>query len=201
MKQELSPEAPPGPLFYVDYRQRPGQASRVSIVVEGGGPDIGVTAQRMLRELDPTLPLQVRNVADTFDRSLSGRRFNLLLIALFGVTALVLAVLGTYGLISFLVAQRRREIGIRLALGADARSVVRLVVLRAARIALAGAVIGLGAALLMRQLVDGLLYSVTPNDPATLAGAILVSAGAVIAASLVPAWRATTISPTETLRA
>ena len=199
--RELSPEAPPGPLFYVDYRQRPGHGSRVSVVVAGGGPDLGVTAQRILRELEPSVPLQVRTVAGAFDAAFNGRRFNLLLIAVFSATALGLAVLGTYGLISFLVAQRRREIGIRLALGADVRSVVRLVVWRAARLALAGAVVGLGAALLMRQLVDGLLYSVSPTDPATLVGAILVTTGAVIAASLVPAWRATTISPTETLRA
>jgi predicted permease len=198
--RELSPEAPPGPLFYVDYRQRPGHASRVSILVSGGGPDLGVTAQRILRELEPSVPLQVRTVADTFDAALSGRRFNLLLIAVFGATALALAVLGTYGLISYLVAQRRREIGIRVALGADVRSVVRLVVWRAARLALAGAVVGLGAALLMRKLVDGLLFSVSATDPATLVGAILATAGAVVGASLVPAWRATTISPTEALR-
>ena len=198
--RELSPEAPPGPLFYVDYRQRPGHGSRVSLVVDGGGPDLGVTAQRIARELEPAAPLQVRMVADTFDAALSGRRFNLLLIAVFGATALGLAVLGTYGLISYLVAQRRREIGIRLALGADTSSVVWLVARRAALLALAGVVIGCGAALLLRQLVDGLLFSVSPTDPATLAGAILVTAGAVVAASLVPAWRATGISPTEALR-
>jgi predicted permease len=198
--RELSPEAAPGPLFYVDHRQRPGHGSSVSVVVEGGGPEVGVTAQRILREIEPALPLQVRTLADAFDSSLSGRRFNLLLIAVFGATALGLAVLGTYGLISFLVAQRRREIGIRLALGADVRSVVWLVVRRAARLALAGAALGLGAALLMRQLVDGLLFSVSATDPATLVGAILVTAGAVVAASLVPAWRATAISPTAALR-
>jgi hypothetical protein len=198
--RELSPEAPPGPLFYVDYRQRPGHASRVSLVVEGGGPDLGVAAQKIVRELEPTVPLQVRAVADTFDAALSGRRFNLLLIAVFGATALGLAVLGTYGLISYLVAQRRREIGIRLALGADTSSVVWLVARRAAQLAVVGVVVGCGAALLLRQLVDGLLFAVSPTDPATLAGAILVTAGAVIAASLVPAWRATGISPTEALR-
>jgi predicted permease len=198
--RELSPEAAPGPLFYVDYRQRPGQASRVSIVVSGGGPDLGVTAQRLLRELEPHVPLQVRAVADTFDAALSGRRFNVVLIAVFGTTALGLAVLGTYGLISYLVAQRRREIGIRLALGADTVKVLRLVVWRALRLALAGAVAGLVVALLLRQLVDGLLFAISPTDPTTLAGAILITAGAVIAASLLPAWRATNISPVETLR-
>lgn len=198
--RELSPEAAPGPLFYVDYRQRPGHASRVSIVVSGGGADLAVTSQRILRELEPNVPLQVRHVAELFDASVSGRRFNVVLIAVFGTTALGLAVLGTYGLISYLVAQRRREIGIRLALGADTVKVLRLVVWRAMRLALAGAVAGLVAALFLRQLVDGLLFAISPTDPATLAGAIVITAGAVVAASLLPAWRATNISPVETLR-
>jgi predicted permease len=198
--RELSPEAAPGPIFYADYRQRPGQASRVSVVVAGGGPDLGLTAQRVMRELEPNVPLQVRAVADTFDAALSGRRFNVILIAVFGATALGLAVLGTYGLISFLVAQRRREIGIRLALGADSVRVLRLVIWRAMRLALAGAIAGLVAALFLRQLVDGLLFAISPSDPATLTGAIVVTTGAVIAASLLPAWRATNISPVETLR-
>jgi hypothetical protein len=198
--RELSPETTPGPLFYVDYRQRPGHGSRVSVVVSGGAPEIGVTAQRILREVEPNVPLQVRPVAETFDAALSGRRFNLVLITAFGAAALVLVVLGTYGLISYLVAQRRREIGIRLALGADTRNVLRLVVWRAARLALAGAATGLVAALLLRQAIDGLLFAISPTDPATLAGSILVAAGCVIAASIVPAWRATSISPVETLR-
>jgi predicted permease len=198
--RELSPETAPGPLFYVDYRQRPVHASSVSVVVSGGGPDIAVTAQRIMRELEPNVPLQVRNVADTFDAALNGRRFNLVLITAFGAAALGLAVLGTYGLISYLVAQRRREIGIRLALGADTRRVLWLVVWRAARLALIGAAAGLAAAVVLRQAVDGLLFAISPSDPATLAGAIVVTAGAVIGASLVPAWRATNISPVETLR-
>jgi ABC-type antimicrobial peptide transport system permease subunit len=172
----------------------------VSVVVSGAGSEIGVTAQRILRELEPDVPVQVRLVADTFDDALNGRRFNLMLITAFGAAALALAVLGTYGLISYLVAQRRREIGIRLALGADTHNVLRLVVWRAARLALAGAAAGLGAAVLLRQAIDGLLFAISPTDPATLAGAIFVAAGSVVAASFVPAWRATTISPVETLR-
>jgi ABC-type antimicrobial peptide transport system permease subunit len=198
--RELSPEAPPGPVFYADYRQRPGHGARVSVVVEGGSADLGATAQRLLREIDPSVPLQVRTIEDAFDAALSGRRFNLVLISVFGAAALVLAVLGTYGLISFLVAARRREIGIRVALGADRANVVGLVVWRGARLALAGAAIGLVAALLMTKLVDGLLFSVTASDPLTLTAAVAATCVPVVAASVIPAWRATGISPTETLR-
>jgi hypothetical protein len=199
--RELTPEAPPGQLFYVEYRQRPGQGSRASLVVEGGTPDLGVLAQRALRELDPDVPLQVRRIEDAFDAALSGRRFNLTLVSAFGLVALGLAVFGTYGLISFLVSQRRREIGIRLALGAQSVKVVRLVMERAARLAGLGAAIGLVAALWATTLIDGLLFSVSATDPITLTVAVGAACVAVIAASLIPAWRATAISPIETLRA
>lgn len=198
--RELSPETTPGPLFYVDYRQRPVQASTASVVVTGGG-DIGVAAQRILREINPELPLRVRRVEDAFDAALGGRRFSLLLIMVFGAAALGLAVLGTYGLISYLVAQRTREIGIRLALGASARTVLGLVIGRGARLALAGSVVGLGAALLLSRLVEGMLFGVSPTDPAALAAVVVVTTAAVVAATIGPAIRAMRVSPTETLRA
>jgi ABC-type antimicrobial peptide transport system permease subunit len=154
----------------------------------------------VLREVDAELPLRVRALDDAFDQALKGRRFNLVLISAFGIAALALAALGTYGLISYLVTQRSREIGIRLALGAAPGSVVRLVAMRGARLAAIGGVVGLVAASLMTGLVDGLLYSVSPSDPAPLAGAVAVPLGAVVLASLLPATRAARISPTETLR-
>jgi predicted permease len=198
--RELSPEAEPGPLFYVDHRQRPRHGSQISVVVAGGGPGIGGAAQRVLREVDAELPLRVRAIEDAFDAALQGRRFNLVLITAFGLAALGLAVLGTYGVISYLVTQRAREIGIRLALGAAPMSVVALVALRAVRLAVAGGAIGLAAALLLRGLVDGLLFAISPSDPATLAVAAAVTLSAVVAAGLVPAARAARLSPTETLR-
>jgi predicted permease len=198
--REITPEAAPGPTFYADFRQRPGQAARASIVVDGGDATLASSAQRILRELAPDVPIQVRSLADVFDAALRGRRFNLVLIAVFALTALVLAVAGTYGLVSVLVAQRRREIGIRVALGADTRSVLSLVMWQATRLAAAGAAVGLAASLLMTRLVDGLLYRVEPSDPATLASAALIVTIAVMAASVPPAWRAASVAPTESLR-
>lgn len=198
--REITPEAAPGPMFYADYRQRPGQAARASIVVEGGDTTLAANAQRILRELAPGVPVQVRTLADAFDAALRGRRFNLVLITVFALTALVLAVAGTYGLISVLVAQRRREIGIRVALGADTTSVLALVMRQAARLAAIGAAVGLAASLLMTKLVDGLLFSVEPTDPPTLAAAAVVVSLAVVAASVVPAWRAASVAPTDALR-
>jgi predicted permease len=198
--RELTPESEPGPLFYVDYRQRPGQASQVSVVVSGPAPGVMASAPRILREIDPALPVEVGTIEDAFDAALRGRRFNLTLIAAFGVVALGLAVLGTYGLIGYLVAQRTREIGIRLALGAAPSSVVRLIAGRGARLAGAGLIVGLGASLLLTGAVRGLLFAVSPTDPLSLASVAAVTAAAVVLASLVPAWRAARLSPIDTLK-
>lgn len=199
--RELTPEAEPGPLFYVDHRQRPRQGSRASIVLAGAPEGVGVTAQRILRSFDANLPLRAEEVADAFDGALSGRRFNLLLSAAFGAFALGLAVLGTYGLMSYLIAQRTREIGIRLALGASPAAVVRLIVASGTRLAAAGIVVGLGAVWLVTGLVAGLLYGVSPADPVSIGGVVAMTGVAVVLASLVPARRASRISPTEPLRA
>lgn len=198
--RELSPEASPEPLFYVDYRQRPRQAGSISVVVAGRTTDVGTAAQRILRELDPDVPVQVRMIDDAVDAALQGRRFNLTLISAFGLAALGLAVLGTYGLISYLVTQRTREIGIRLALGAAPSAVVALIAWRGARLAAAGIAIGLVMAMFMTSLVDGLLFAIPASDPVSLAGVSVMTAVAVVLASLLPALRAARISPTETLR-
>jgi ABC-type antimicrobial peptide transport system permease subunit len=198
--RELSPEANPGPLFYVDHRQRPRQGARASVVVAGAPAGVGVTALKILRSLDPELPLRAETVAAAFDASLRGRRFNLLLSSAFGVFALGLALLGTYGLMNYLIVQRTREIGIRLALGASRSSVVRLVVANGTRLAALGIALGLGAAWLLAGLIAGLLFRVSAMDPASLFGVVALTAGAVVAASAGPAWRASRISPTETLR-
>ncbi|MEZ5319536.1 MAG: ABC transporter permease [Vicinamibacterales bacterium] len=199
--RELSPETPPGPLFYVDYRQRPGHASGFSIVV--AGPESArqpQVMQRIVRDLDAGLPVTIHSIEDAFDAALSGRRFNLLLIMVFGLAALALATLGTYGLITYLVAQRTREIGIRMALGAGTASVMRLILGAGLRLAAVGTVIGVAASLGLSRLLDGLLFAVSATDPAAYAIVIVATIGAVLAASLVPALRATRIPPTESLR-
>jgi predicted permease len=199
--RELSPETPPGPLFYVDYRQRPGQASRFSVVVTGStaGAQAPVV-QQVVRELDPTLPVTLRTIEQSLDAAMSGRRFNLVLITAFGIAALALATFGTYGLITYMVMQRTREIGIRLALGAETRSVVRLVVGAGLRLAMIGTLVGLAVSLWLSRLIDGLLFSVSATDPAAIAMVVAATTAAVAVASLVPAIRAARVSPTESLR-
>ena len=137
--RELTPETPPSPLLYASYRQRPNSIWRFSVVLRGPDPDvIGPSVQRAVREVAPEIPVQLRTMQGAFSTALTGRRFSLVLITVFGGTALLLATFGLYGLISYLVAQRTREIGIRMALGAKSADLLKLIVGKGARLALYG---------------------------------------------------------------
>jgi predicted permease len=200
--RELTIEQPPAPLFYTFYRQRPNAVWRVSFVVRGPAPDsLAGVVPRLVREVDPDLPFQIRTVSQAFDTALSGRRFSLLLISVFGGSALVLAMLGLYAVIAYVVQQRTREIGIRMALGATPGALFRLVAGRGVLLALAGGAVGVAGVLLLGPVaVDNLLFGVTPKDPAVLGTVAAVTIVASLAASLLPATRATRVSPVESLR-
>ena len=172
--REISPETVPGPMFYGYYQQRP--TSRVSIVVKSTTPTALTTAARQIvRTVDPEVPLQIRTVEDAFDRALAGRRFSLLLIGVFSACALVLATLGVYGLMAYLVSQRTREIGIRLALGAESTDVVALIVGRGVWLAVIGVTIGSLGALGLTRLLDGMLFGVSATDPIAFASVIALT--------------------------
>src|SRR5262249_29255493 len=137
---------------------------------------------------------------EAFDRALAGRRFSLILIAAFSACALVLATLGVYGLMAYLVSQRTREIGIRLALGAESTDVLRIVVGRGVRLAIFGVIIGAVAALGLTRLLGGMLYGVTATDPIAFLSVMALTMIAVLAASYLPARRALRVAPVEALR-
>jgi ABC-type antimicrobial peptide transport system permease subunit len=131
---------------------------------------------------------------------LAGARLATWLLGFFAGVALLLAGLGIYGTIAYLVRQRFREFGIRMALGARRGAIFRMVVGRGLALAAAGAALGLGAALLLQRAVSGLLYELSPTDPATYAGVVALLALAALAASYLPARRATRVDPVTTLR-
>jgi putative ABC transport system permease protein len=197
--RELSPERLPGPLVYASYRQR--LASRFNIVVRTAAPEaIAPQLAALVRELDPELPVQMRTTEEALDRALAGRRFSLTLVAVFGVTALVLATFGVYGLIAYLVAARTREIGIRLALGAESGDVLRMVLGKGLVLTGVGLAVGLGASLGLTQWLKGMLFGISATDPIAFGGVLLLTIAAVLLASYLPARRAIKVTPVVALR-
>jgi putative ABC transport system permease protein len=192
----------PQPTLYAHYRQRPLATSRFTYVLHGTAPPGAViaSARRMVHDLDPELPPRFRTLTEIYSGSLADRRFNLLLLGVFGVTALLLAALGIYGVTAYSVARRTQEIGVRVALGAQRSDVVRLVLAQALGLAVAGVGIGLLAGLAITRLMRGLLYGVTPTDPVTLAAVPLFLIVIAVLAAYFPARRATRVDPVIALR-
>jgi len=147
------------------------------------------------------LPLaKVATLMTLVDDSMSQPRFSMLLLACFGLLALLLASIGMYGVISYSVMQRTREIGIRMALGAERRSVFGMVLGEGARLAGLGIAIGLLAALAVTRLMASFLYGVQPTDPLTFLAVSLLMVGITLLACYLPARRATRVDPTVALR-
>jgi len=152
--------------------------------------------------VNPNLPLaSVHTMGDLYDTSLARTSFTLVMLAIAGAMALLLGIVGIYGVISYAVSQRRREIGIRMALGAQQRGVERMFVRDGLVLAAAGSLIGLGAAALLTRLMSSLLFGVGALDPITYAAVPVILALAAAAASYIPARRAAAIDPVEALKA
>jgi ABC-type antimicrobial peptide transport system permease subunit len=138
--------------------------------------------------------------SEQVDRSLVQQKLIARLSSLFGLLALLLAAIGLYGVISYSVTQRTREIGVRMALGAERRDVLRLVLGQGAKLALTGALIGLGASWALTRWIEGLLFNVSPTDPATFVIIALSLMVVALLACYVPARRATKVDPMVALR-
>ncbi len=195
-------EAPARPTIYVNYRQRPQATTHFTIVLHAGAAPAAIlpTAREIVRTLDPNIPPSFNTFSQIFSASLHTRRFNLTLIAVFAGTALLLALAGIYGVMAYTVAQRTREIGVRMALGACAGDVLRLVLSQGALTAAAGLVLGIGGSLALTRTLRSLLFAVSATDPVTFAGGALLLAGVALLACYIPARRATRVDPMVALR-
>ena len=162
---------------------------------------VSQAVQNVLLTGDAPLPaMSVRTMEQWSLNSTARQNFALLLLAVFAAIALLLATLGIYGVISYGVTQRRREIGIRMALGADGANVMRLVVGQGLVLTLMGVASGLAGALALTRFLVGLLYSVRPTDPLTFIAVSLMLTGVAVLACYVPARRAAKVDPMATLR-
>jgi len=167
-----------------------------------GTPAFLTEIGRAVWSVNPNIPLaNVRTLQEIYDGSLARTSFTLVMLGVAGAMALLLGIAGIYGVISYSVSQRQREIGIRLALGARNEEVTRMFVGQGVRLAGVGVACGLGAAIAFSRVMSSLLFNISPTDPVTYAA---ISAGLVASAMLasyLPALRATTVDPVEALRA
>jgi predicted permease len=189
------------PQIYLDLFQT--GARRLAILLRGHLHTAAIAdeVREQVQSLDPTLPVYgAQTLDETVSASLFQRRFSMEMVGLFALTGLLLAGLGIYGVISYVVSARTHEIGIRLALGAQKRNILHIILRHGLGLALAGAVVGLVCALIVSHLMASLLYGVRPTDPLTFAGVALLFLGVALVACYVPARRAMHVDPIVALR-
>jgi putative ABC transport system permease protein len=187
--------------YYFPYAQRPIRDVVVAIGTTGNPTRVIPSARAIVGQRDPDLPLaSVATIDALIDASLGQRQLLLVLLAGFSIIAVVLASVGIYGLVSYSVSRRARELGIRRALGGSRSRLLWLVLNQSLSLITAGVMAGLALAFMLTRLLASELYSVTPTDPATFVIGTSVLFGVALVATLVPAWRATTVSPLIALR-
>ncbi len=192
----------PTPTFYANLAQRPNAAGNLHIVLRAIGDPTPViaSARSIVRQLRPDVPVRLQTIETIVSGSMASRRFSFVLVGVFGLTALGLATLGVYSVISYLVAQRRAEIGVRIALGAQSSDVLRLVLRQGALLAISGIVVGTIAALYLTRLLKGLVYGVSTTDPIAFGAVVALLMAVALVASFVPARRASRVDPMTVLR-
>src|SRR5208282_723717 len=187
--------------IFVPFAQRPGGGG--NLVIRSAVDASGLTAamRDAVQSLDPDLPIYgVRTLESFVAENIAPRRLSVLLLSLFAGLALLLAGVGIYGVISYSVTQRLHEIGIRMALGASPRDIVRLVVGQGARLVAAGVAVGIVCAFGLTRLLSSLLFGVSASDPLTFAGVVVLLATVALAAGYIPARRASRTDPLVALR-
>ncbi len=191
----------PVPTTYLPFTASPSRAQNLMIRTAGDPMSLAGSVRAALQSLDSSLPISPpRTLDDVVGASLTQRRFNMTLLVVFATIALILAIAGVYGTVSYSVAQRTQEIGIRVALGASSREILGLVLFGSLKPVFGGLAIGLVAAFGVTRLLGGLLYGVSATDPVTFVLLPLLLGGVAFLAGLFPALRATRVDPLVALR-
>jgi len=192
--------AEPQPEVYLSNFQDPWRSMTLVIRTNNNSNIVGSVREQTLA-IDPDQPVyNIRPMDDVLSDSVAQPRFNVWLLATFATVALLLAVVGIYGVMSYLVVMRKQEIGIRLALGADQRQIVKMVVGQGMILTLVGIAVGLVTAFLITRLMSSLLYGVTANDPITFIAVSVLMLTVAVVANLIPAFKATKVDPLLALR-
>src|SRR5262249_46880092 len=200
--RERNLETPPRATIYVNYRQRPQRTSNFSMLVRTSADPASVFAQarRIILDLDPDIPPSTSSFTAIFAAVTNARRFNVVLFGIFSATALLLAIAGIYGVLSYSVTRRTREMGVRMALGASAGNVLRLVLRQAMTTAVIGIILGLPGAFILMRFIRSMLYGVGTADPLTFAAVAVLLLAVALLATYLPARRATRVDPIVALR-
>lgn len=190
------------PEVYVNVMQHPDRARTFVFTLRTSVPPgrVASAVRETLLEVDAHVPVSMATMGQRVTQSVADRRFTVLVLGVFAMAALLLAAVGIYGVVSYRVARRTREIGIRLALGASPGSVLRMVQQNTMATVLVGAAIGVVAALAVTRLLASMLWGVSPLDPATFVGVVIVLCGVAWLATLIPARRTLRIDPLLTIR-
>ena len=192
---------PPQPAYYLPQTQVPFSGMTVVLKTTNDPHSVMPAATKEVAAMDPDIPLfGVKTMREYMAASVATPRFSTTLLSIFAAVALVLTLVGLYGVMSYSVAQRTNEIGIRLALGAQPRDVLLMIVKQGSRLIVVGLAIGLLGAYALTRWISSLLFGVTAKDPLTFAAAAVVLALVALLACYVPAWRATKVDPLEALR-
>jgi len=190
----------PNPEMYLSHLQEPQNSLAVMMRAAGNPLQLAAAARDQVKALDRDQPLTITTMEQIYSNSIAGQRFNVVLLGVFGGLALLLAMVGVFGVINYSVAQRTHEIGIRLALGAQRGDVFRLVVGHGVVLALLGVAIGLGGAFALTRLLTGMLFSVSPTDTGTFVMVSFLLMLVALLACYIPARRATRVDPLVALR-
>jgi putative ABC transport system permease protein len=191
----------PKPAVFIDNAQEPSDPSNLIVRTHGAPMLLAQAIEREIHALDHNIPISnVKTMDEYVSSSVASARFNTILLGCFAALALALASVGIFGVISYSVAQRTQELGIRRALGADSLSVMRLVLVQGLGLAGIGLLIGLAGAFAVTRLLDSLLFGVTATDPLTFVGVAAILASVAMLASYLPARRAASVDPMVALR-
>jgi predicted permease len=197
---EYGLDAPPRPTVYVNLFQRPRAAITLTMLSDADTRLVTSAAHEILQDLNPEIPTRFRTLSEVYSAALGSRRFNVILVGFFGITALLLATTGVFGLMACSVTRRTREIGVRVALGAGSGDVLRMILGQGLRTIFIGVAIGIGGSLALTRTVESLLFGVTATDPLTFGGVTLLLVGTALLACYIPARRATKVDPMVALR-
>jgi predicted permease len=197
---EYGLDQPPRPTVYVNLFQRPRAFMTVAMLSDADTRSVTSAASGILHDLNPEIPTSFQTFQQVYSASLGSRKFNVMLIGFFGVTALLLASAGVFGVMAYSVSRRTREFGVRIALGATSGDVLRIVLGQGMGTILIGVAIGIVGSLALTRMVSSLLFGVTATDPVTFVGLTLLLASVALAACYIPARRATKMDPMVALR-